>query len=152
MVNFFPGFIDPKYAEAQKDFRAKHAKDIEALFKGRAKLSAVHDAMMKMGAGDLPKTPIGVLVDHIEHIAQVAGKDHVGLGSDFDGVPALPQGLEGMDGLPKITLELLRRGWSDEDVKKVLGENFLRVFAAADAYARSTKTTLSGDGSTQRLE
>jgi membrane dipeptidase len=105
-----------------------------------------------MGAGDLPKVPLGVLVDHIEHIAKVAGVDHVGLGSDFDGVDSMPQGLEGIDGLPKITLELLRRGWSDEDVKKVLGENFLRAFAAAEAHARSTRTTLSGAGSTKRLD
>jgi len=76
----------------------------------------------------------------------------VGLGSDYDGVDSMPVGLEGIDGLPKITLELLRRGWSDEDVKKVLGENFLRAFAAAEAHARATKTTLSGDGSTKSVE
>jgi membrane dipeptidase len=64
----------------------------------------------------------------------------------------MPVGLAGIDGLPKITLELLRRGWSDDDVKKVLGENFLRVFAAAEAHAHATKTTLSGDGSTRSIE
>jgi membrane dipeptidase len=61
-------------------------------------------------------------------------------------------GLEGIDGLPKITLELLRRGWSDEDVKKVLGENFLRVMAAAEAYAHAAGGTLSGDGSMRAFE
>jgi membrane dipeptidase len=91
-------------------------------------------------------------VDHIEHIARVAGVDHVGLGSDFDGVPAMPSGLEGMDGLPGITRELVRRGWSDDDVRKVLGENFLRVFSEAEAYARATGTNLSGQGSLERLD
>ena len=95
---------------------------------------------------------VATLVDHIEHIAKVAGVDHVGLGSDFDGVPAFPEGLSGMDGLPLITLELLRRGFSDEDTKKILGENFLRAMGEAEAYASATKTTLSGDGSLQRID
>jgi membrane dipeptidase len=64
----------------------------------------------------------------------------------------MPVGLEGIDGLPKITLELLRRGWSDEDVKKVLGENFLRVMAAAETYAHASGGTISGDGSMRALE
>jgi membrane dipeptidase len=151
MVNFFPGFIDPKYSQAQKAFRTKHKAELDALMKRRPKLSELRDAIAKMGGNDLPTTPLSVLIDHIEHIAKVAGVDHVGLGSDFDGVPSLPEGLSGMDGLPKITMELLRRGWSDDDVKKVLGENFLRVMSEADAFARATKTSVSGDGSTRKL-
>jgi len=152
MVNFFSGYLDPGYRTAMHAFFARHGVELAALDKKGMKLSEIHAAALKMGAGDLPKVPLGVLIDHIEHIAKVAGVDHVGLGSDFDGVDSMPQGLQGIDGLPKITLELLRRGWSDEDVKKVLGENFLRAFAAAEAHARTTKTTLSGDGSTKRLE
>jgi membrane dipeptidase len=108
--------------------------------------------MAKMGGADMPKTPLSVLIDHIDHIAKVAGLDHVGLGSDFDGVPSLPEGLSGMDGLPLITLELLRRGYSDGDVKKILGENFLRVLGEAEAYAAATKTTLSGDGDLRTID
>ena len=152
MVNFFSGYVDPTYRAAMHDFFAKHGKEMDALFKSGAKLSVVHDAAVKMGIDALPKVPLGVVVDHIEHIARVAGVDHVGLGSDYDGVAAMPAGLEGIDGLPKITLELLKRGWSDADVKKVLGENFLRVFAEAEAFARSTNTTLSGDGSTRSID
>jgi membrane dipeptidase len=96
-------------------------------------------------------TPLSLLIDHIAHVIDVAGEDHVGLGADFDGVPSLPEGLGGVDGLPKITLELVRRGYSDDVVKKVLGENFLRVMEAAEACARASKTTLSGDGSTRRI-
>jgi membrane dipeptidase len=120
---------------------ARHARDAE-----------VRAAYAKMGFGDLLKTPLSVLIDHIEHIAKVAGVDHVGLGSDWDGAPAFPVGLEGMDRLSAITRELVRRGWSDEDVKKVLGENFLRVFGQATEFARATKTTLSGDGSTKTID
>jgi membrane dipeptidase len=152
MVNFFSGYLDPGYRTAMHAFFARHGAELAALDKKGMKLSEIHEAALKMGSGDLPKVPLAVLVDHIEHIAKVAGVDHVGLGSDFDGVDSMPQGLEGIDGLPKITVELLRRGWSDEDVKKVLGENFLRAFAAAEAHARATTTTLSGDGSTKHIE
>jgi membrane dipeptidase len=152
MVNFFPGFLDPKYRAAQGAFMAKHKGEIDALVKQHLPVSAMQDAMAKMGGADMPKTPLSVLIDHIDHIAKVAGVDHVGLGSDFDGVPALPEGLSGMDGLPRITLELLRRGYSDGDVKKILGENFLRVLGEAEAYASATKTTLSGDGSRKTLD
>jgi len=151
MVNFFSGFIDPTYLAAEKQWNAKHKAEIAAVLKKRPTLSEMRDAFAKMGANELPKVPLSVLVDHVEHIAKVAGVDHVGLGSDFDGVTSLPEGLSGMDGLPKLTLELLRRGWSDEDVKKVLGENFLRAMGEAEAFARSTKTTLSGDGSTRAI-
>jgi membrane dipeptidase len=83
---------------------------------------------------------------------KVAGVDHVGLGSDFDGVDSLPEGISGIQDLPKITLELVKRGYSDEDILKILGGNFLRVFEAAEAYAKSTNTTLSGDGSQKRID
>jgi membrane dipeptidase len=152
MVNFYPGYIDPAFLAAQRAFRAKHAKELDELGKKELKPRERREAYEKLGAADLPKTPLAIVVDHIEHVAKIAGVDHVGLGSDFDGVSALPQGLEGIDGLPAITLELVRRGWADEDVKKALGENFLRVFSQAEAYARATSTELSGQGSTEKLE
>ena len=152
MVNFFPGYLDPRYAAAQQAFSAKHKAEIDTLMKKHLPISEMKAAMAKMGSADLPKVTVATLVDHIEHIAKVAGVDHVGLGSDFDGVPAFPEGLSGMDGLPLITLELLRRGFSDEDTKKILGENFLRAMGEAEAYASATKTTLSGDGSLQRID
>ena len=84
-------------------------------------------------------------------MVKVAGVDHVGLGSDFDGVDSLPEGLTGIDGLPKITLELMKRGYTDDDVLKILGGNFMRVFEATEAFAKATSTTLSGDGSLRKL-
>jgi membrane dipeptidase len=72
------------------------------------------------------------VADHIDHIRQVAGIDHVGLGSDFDGIPDAPVGLEGVDRYPALLEELMRRGWSDADIAKLAGENLLRAMAAAE--------------------
>ena len=84
-----------------------------------------------------PRTPLATLIDHIEHAIRVGGVDHVGLGSDYDGVPPgmVPEGLDDVSGYPKITLELLRRGHSPEDVTKVLGGNLLRVLREAERLA-----------------
>jgi membrane dipeptidase len=117
MVNFWPEYIDPAVVAA----RARGAAP--------------------------PPTPISMLVDHIDHIVKIAGIEHVGIGSDFDGVDALPVGLGGVDQLPNLTLAILERGYSDDEVKKILGENFLRVLGAAEAFAKATGTTVSGDGS-----
>jgi membrane dipeptidase len=75
-----------------------------------------------------PVATLDQVADHIFHVADVAGIDHVGIGSDFDGVPALPTGLGTASGLPLLTARLLERGMSTADVEKVLGQNFLRVF------------------------
>jgi membrane dipeptidase len=83
----------------------------------------------------LPLAPLSALIDHIDHVAQVAGIDHVGLGSDFDGFPILPEGLSSAADLPKITAALVERGYSPEQLNKLLGGNLLRVFAAVQGKA-----------------
>jgi membrane dipeptidase len=90
-----------------------------------------------------PEVTLSQVADHIEHIRQVAGIDHVGLGSDFDGIPDTPQGLEGVDRYPALLAELMRRGWSDEDIAKLAGGNVLRVLA--DAQAVAAKLQASGE-------
>ena len=81
------------------------------------------------GLAKIPRPPLKSLIDHIDHIAKVAGIDHVGLGSDFDGVSgATPQGIDSAADLPKITQALLDRGYSADDIKKILGGNLMRVF------------------------
>jgi membrane dipeptidase len=82
-----------------------------------------------------PETPLSLLIDHIDHIVRVAGIDHVGLGSDFDGGVSFPQDLQDVSDLPNITVELMRRGYSDEDIRKILGGNVLRVLAKVEAIA-----------------
>jgi membrane dipeptidase len=90
-------------------------------------------------------------VDHIDHIKKIAGIDHVGLGSDFDGVPFLPAGMNGAEDLPLVTYEMLRRGYSETDIKKVLGENLLRAMAQMEAVAKKGGP-ISGQGSLVRIK
>ncbi len=83
----------------------------------------------------MPRGSVHTVVDHIEHIAKVAGVDHVGLGSDFDGINSVPTQLEDVSCYPYITQELLNRGWKKDDIIKVLGGNLLRVFRAVEKAA-----------------
>src|SRR6201999_768838 len=88
-------------------------------------------------ADRIPRPPLSMLIDHIDHIAKVAGVDHVGLGSDFDGVfGQLPAGMDSAAGLPKITAALMARGYSAEDCRKILGGNLLRVFREVETVSR----------------
>ena len=89
-----------------------------------------------VGAG---RTTLDDVLDHVEHVARVAGVDHVGLGSDFDGVPSLPEGLEDVTRLPWLTYGLLKRGFSEADVRKILGENALRVLEAAERFSAAMR-------------
>jgi hypothetical protein len=91
------------------------------------------------------------LIDHIDYIVKVAGIDHVGLGADFDGAVDMPEGAQDVSMLPNITYELLKRGYSEKDIRKILGENFLRVFAEAERVARGMGKSISGDGSLKRI-
>jgi membrane dipeptidase len=91
--------------------------------------------------------PFTHIVDHIEYIVKIAGVDHVGLGSDFDGGVSLPLGMKGVEDLPLLTYELLLRGFNEKDIKKILGSNFLKVFSEVEKRANITSRKISGDGS-----
>lgn len=153
MVNFYPSFIDQKHLEADRARDQRLKPQLDALnqqFKNDPK--RLEEERKKLfDANPLPPVPLSVLIDHIVHIAKVAGIDHVGLGSDFDGVPSLPVGMEDIAQLPNITYELLKRGYTEKEIRKVLGENFLRVFAEAERVARSKSRNISADGSQRRL-
>jgi membrane dipeptidase len=89
-------------------------------------------------ANPLPPVPYTAIVDHIDHIAKIAGVDHVGLGSDFDGISGnAPVGMEDVSKLPAIRAELKKRGYSEADIRKIMGENFMRVFAEAERIAKT---------------
>lgn len=154
MVNFYPAFIDQKYLDADRarDVRLKpQLDDLDKRFKDDP--TRLADERKKlMDANPLPQTPLSVLIDHIDHIVKIAGIDHVGIGSDFDGVPSLPVGMEDISKLPNITYELLRRGYSEKDIRKILGENFLRVFAEAERVARTSSRNISGEGNQRRYQ
>jgi len=152
-VNFYAAFIDSKAIEANAE-RSKRLKEqtdaLEAKFKDDPERLAEEEDKVE-AANPLPPTPLSALIDHIDHIVKVAGVDHVGLGADFDGANDMPEGAKDVSMLPNITYELLKRGYSENDIRKILGENFLRVFAGAERVARASTKTISGDGSVRRI-
>jgi len=141
-VNFFSGFDDQSYWDAsQAQSKEKDAAIHDALEKlkaeGKTPTYLDEDRLEREFTAKIPRPPFKVLIDNIDHIAKVAGVDHVGLGSDFDGVSgATPAGMDSAADLPKITQALLDRGYSAEDIHKILGGNVLRVFAEVERVSR----------------
>jgi len=138
MVNFYPAFLSDEVWEATKarDERLKPAI-AELKAKDPAEGEAYREGVKKlMDANPLPKVPWTAIVDHIDHMVKVAGIDHVGIGSDFDGIPSTPEGMEDVSKLPKIREELKHRGYSEGDIRKIMGENFMRVFAEVERVAK----------------
>jgi len=142
MVNFYSGFISQAYRDAQKAIEPEMNKAV-ADAKTRAKADG-HDfteedesKIQRSYADKIPRPPLSVLIDHIDHIAKVAGIDHVGLGSDFDGINGqLPEGIDSPADLPKISAALMARGYSAEDCRKILGENLLRVMREVEVVSK----------------
>jgi membrane dipeptidase len=135
MVNYYPAFVSEQVRlwsqarDAERDrLTASHPGDA-----GKDAVTAALDAWT--AAHPAPRATLAQVADHIEHIREVAGVDHVGLGSDFDGITSTPVGLEDVSKVPDLLAELMRRGWSDEDVAKVAGLNVLRVLRRAEAVA-----------------
>jgi membrane dipeptidase len=104
-------------------------------------------------AHPVPNATLSDVADHIDHIRQVAGVDHVGLGSDFDGIDYGPIGLEDVSKFPALFSELIRRGWTDVDLKKLAGENLLRAFRQAEVNSRNIQATRAASTATiQQLD
>jgi membrane dipeptidase len=140
-VNFFSGFVSQPYCDAMRammpevDRAVADAKE-KANAEGRPFVYGEEERLRRSYLGRIPRPPLSLLIDHIDHIAQVAGVEHVGLGSDFDGVSGqLPQGLDSAADLPKITQALLDRAYSAGDCRKILGSNVLRVFREVEGVA-----------------
>jgi membrane dipeptidase len=135
MVNFAPPYVSTARNHWEADHAAERTRFDSPPFAGlyigqpeRAKAALKEwEAQHPM-----PVTTLAQVADHVEHIRQVAGIDHVGIGSDFDGIPDAPVGLEGVDRYPALLAELMRRGWSDADIAKLAGENLLRALATAE--------------------
>jgi membrane dipeptidase len=149
MVNFFSGFVDENFQKAaEAQTKDREAAVAEALAKAKA---AGHkpnyldvERIEEEWMAKIPRPPLKSLIDHLDHIAKVAGVDHVGLGSDFDGVSgALPEGIHSAADLPKITQALLDRGYSDSDVRKILGGNLLRVMGEVERVSREMQAAES---------
>jgi membrane dipeptidase len=101
-----------------------------------------------MKAHPEPRVTLSQVADHIEHIRKVAGVDHIGIGSDFDGIPDAPEGLDGVDKFPALLAELARRGWSDQDLAKLAGGNLLRAMAQAEAVSTRLRAARGPSGAT----
>ena len=145
-VNFFSGFVDEDYRKAMEAQSKEQAsaiqKYVESLKAQGKPVSYIEiDRIEREWTAKIPRPPFKSLIDHIDHIAKVAGVDHVGLGSDFDGVSgATPQGMDSAADLPKITQALLDRGYGADDIKKILGGNLLRVFRQVETVSREMQS------------
>jgi len=144
MVNFYSAFIDENYRKASSNPEKIKQRDaeVEAYKKAHAHPDGspvTYDetaALEKKWATQFPRPPLKSLIDHIDHVAKVAGIDHVGLGSDFDGVTSLPEGIDSVADLPKITQALYQRGYTREQILKILGGNFMRVLHEVEVTAK----------------
>jgi membrane dipeptidase len=143
MANFYPGYV----SQARANWEADHAAEITrynappyaGLYVGQPERAKAALAAWEK-AHPPPQVTIAMVADHIEHIRRVAGVDCVGLGSDFDGIPATPVGLDGVDKFAAVLEELARRGWSDADLAKLAGGNVLRVLGEAEAVAKQLQS------------
>ena len=138
MANFYPGFVSEAYGRRAADRAAEEAR-LKALYAGQPeRRKAALDAWD--AAHPEPAVPLAEVADHIDHIRKIAGVDHVGIGSDFDGIEGThPAGLEGVDKYPALFRELARRGWSDEDLAKFAGGNLLRAMDRVEQVAAAMR-------------
>jgi len=148
-VNFFNGFIDENFRKAEEaqrpDQEAARQKYLAQMKSEGKEVNYIElDRIERQWIAKIPRPPLKSLIDHIDHIAKVAGVDHVGLGSDFDGVSgATPRGIDSAADLPKITEALLDRGYSAEDIHKILGGNLMRVFREVEHVSHEVQAASS---------
>ena len=141
MVNFFATFLSDAWREAWNAQKPAIEAELEVIRRRHRKQGTVMPyfpdevAVERKFARRLPPVPLSVLVDHFDHMLRVAGPEHVGIGSDFDGIALSVEGMESAADLPKITAGVLERGWAAEELRGVLGENLLRVLAVAEGSA-----------------
>jgi len=131
-LNFFSGFVDSGFSRKNNEFREKHKPEILALIENgmQPEYAMTQIANKYKTEADAIKPDIEVLMQHFDHIVKLIGIDHVGLGSDFDGIDSAPLQLKTVLDYPEFTKALIKRGYKDKDIAKVLGGNFLRVYRA----------------------
>ena len=144
MVNFYPGYVSEARRRWDADRAAEQARynapPLGGLYIGQPERARAALAEWER-AHPKPAVGIGDVADHIEHVRKIAGADHVGLGSDFDGIPDGPAGLDSVDKYPALLAELARRGWSDADLDRVAGGNLLRALAKAEEVSARLRAT-----------
>jgi membrane dipeptidase len=131
-LNFFSGFLDSTFLRRNREFVRSHRSEVDSLRKASNTSFEIEEWMVEKYPNEAAtlRPPLSILLDHIDYIVKLVGVNHVGLGSDFDGITSAPQQLDDVSDMPIITKELSARGYSKKDIRKILGENFLRVFKA----------------------
>jgi membrane dipeptidase len=129
-LNFYSGFLDSTYDKRRKSVTEDHKIEVDSLRNLKWPNEVIEIWLSRKYPNTVIAPPLSVLVDHIDHIVKLIGVDHVGIGSDFDGISSSPQQMDDVTHLPNLTKALLERGYSKKDVRKILGENFIRIFKA----------------------
>jgi membrane dipeptidase len=137
MVNFYSAYVSDAFRKWNAEEAAEEAR-AKSLFNGRPDQREAAINAWK-AANPAPPVTVAQVADHVDHVAKLAGYDHVGIGGDLDGIEAAPEGLGTVSGYPLLFAELIRRGWSDENLAKLAGGNVLRVMRQAEAVAASMK-------------
>ncbi|MFD0767234.1 dipeptidase [Mucilaginibacter lutimaris] len=131
-LNFYSGFIDSTYNDKHEAYLLKHKSELDSLIKiyNDYDLASIRLNVINKEESDQFRPPLSMLVKHIDYMVKLIGADHVGIGSDFDGAESYPQGLDSVLDYPKITAELVKLHYSEKDIDKILGGNFIRVLRA----------------------
>jgi membrane dipeptidase len=131
-LNFYSGFVDSSFREKNNAFIRKHQAEKEELLKQNPSDFYANLKLHEKYKDEIDnvRPSLSLLIDHLDHIVKLIGTDHVGIGSDFDGINSSPRELNDVTDMPLITEELLKRGYSQKDIRKILGGNFIRVFKA----------------------
>ena len=134
-------FVSPFTSQAAADVALPAMKDYLARAQGKteAERTAIYEEIMGEMRKTMPKVTVAAVADHIEYIRKLAGVDYIGIGSDYDGNSSWPEGMEDVSTFPLLFAELIRRGWSDEDLGKLAGGNVLRALERAETVARELK-------------
>ncbi len=141
MINFYPVYIDERARDEARVYFEEHAATLEKFASEADDDPVARRALYRehFAQHPVPQTSLAVLLDHFDHAIRIAGPDHVGIGADWDGVASMPVGMEEISKLPALTEGLLLRGHSEETVRKILGENLLRVLEDAEDTAREMR-------------
>ena len=131
-LNFYSGFVDSSFERRTEIFNKNHKTERDSLLKQNPEPYFADVFLFEKYADEVRalRPPLSLLLNHLDYIVRLIGVDHVGLGSDFDGINSAPQQLDDVTAMPLITKELLKRGYSKKDIRKILGENFLRLLKA----------------------
>jgi membrane dipeptidase len=140
MVNFYPGYVSEAARKWNGEEAAEEAR-AKSLDNGRPEQREAAITAWK-AANPAPRVTVAEVADHVDHVAKVAGYDHVGIGGDLEGIESAPEGLGTVSGYPLLFAELIRRGWSDANLARLAGGNVLRVMRQAEAVAESMEDEL----------